>query len=140
DAPVPLGADKYGAQTREEKAILDGLSAQAIAYLEPIALPQLTYINHLLMSLKGVTTYSAKRDILADIAKAAQGENLATEKFKSLFDEWLNGFEKIFSYSALSVDIGHDITDEWKIHVCLYCNDEPIQTKGSRVKFRTDLD
>lgn len=140
DAPIPPGVDKYGAQSREEKAVLDGLSAQAIAYLEPVVGPQLTYINHLLMSLKGATTYSAKRDALADIAKAAQGENLATEKFKNLFYDWINDFENIFSYSALSSDIGHDITDEWKIHICLYCNDEPIQTKGNRVRFRTDLD
>lgn len=140
DAPIPSDVDKFGAQTREEKAVLDGLSAQAIVFLQPIAGPQLTYINHLLMSLKGAATYSAKRDILADISKAAQGENLATEKFKGLFDNWINEFEKVFSYSALSADIGHDITDEWKIYICLYCNDEPIQTKGSRVRFRTDLD
>ncbi|MNJ17325.1 hypothetical protein D3C77_116020 [compost metagenome] len=140
DAPIPQGVDKYRAQTRDEKATLDELSVQAIAYLEPIARPQLTYINHLLISLKDATTYSAKRDILADIVKAAQGENLATEKFKELFYKWINDFEKVFSYSALSSDIGHDITDEWKIHICLYCNDEPIQTKGNRVKFRTDLD
>ncbi|MBN0764843.1 hypothetical protein JTM21_40955, partial [Pseudomonas aeruginosa] len=93
----------------------------------------LTYISHLLMSLKGAVTYSAKREILANIVKAARGENIATEKFKKIFDDWINSFEDVFSYSALSLDIGHDITDEWKIHVCLYCNDEPIQTKGSRV-------
>ncbi|MGU1931445.1 hypothetical protein ACSEV3_26805 [Pseudomonas aeruginosa] len=140
DAPIPAGVDKNGAQTREEKAVLDELSEQAIAYLEPIAAPELTYISHLLMSLKGAVTYSAKREILANIVKAARGENIATEKFKKIFDDWINSFEDVFSYSALSLDIGHDITDEWKIHVCLYCNDEPIQTKGSRVRFRTDLD
>ncbi|NWL05323.1 hypothetical protein [Pseudomonas hunanensis] len=140
NAPIPPDVDKYRAQTREEKAILDELSAQAIAYLEPISKPQLTYINHLLNSLKAAENYSTKRSILADIVKAAQGENLATEKFKDLFYDWINDFEKVFSYSALSSDIGHDITDEWKIHICLYCNDEPIQTKGDRVKFRTDLD
>lgn len=140
NVPIPTGVDKYGAQTREEKAALDVLSAQAIDYLEPIAVPALTYISHLLMSLKRAVTYSAKRDALAEIAKAARGENIATEKFKKIFDAWVNNFEDIFNYSALSSDIGHDITDEWKIHVCLYCNDEPIQTKGSRVRFRTDLD
>ncbi|ELK0940974.1 hypothetical protein RZC99_007155, partial [Pseudomonas aeruginosa] len=32
DAPIPAGVDKNGAQTREEKAVLDELSEQAIAY------------------------------------------------------------------------------------------------------------
>lgn len=140
DAPIPMDIDQYGAQTQEDKAILNALSAQAIAFLEPIAVPGLTYINYLLKSLREAATYSAKRDILADIAKASQGDNLATKRFKDIFDGWVNDFEKIFSYSALSSDIGHDITDEWKINICLYCNDEPIETKGKRVRFRTDLD
>ncbi|MDF9753984.1 hypothetical protein ACVWY1_003105 [Pseudomonas sp. TE6288] len=140
DAPIPHNVDEYGARTRDEKNVLDALYVDAIAFLEAVTTPGLTYINSLLDLLRAAGGYARKRDALANIMKAAAGENLATEKFKEDFPEWINRFEGVFNYSALSSDIGHDITDEWKIFVCLYCNDEPIQTKGDQVKFRTDLD
>ncbi|CAN7585008.1 hypothetical protein LJR277_004114 [Pseudomonas sp. LjRoot277] len=138
--PIPDDIHAYEIRSAESKAVIDLICAEAIEFLLPIAAPEMTHMTSLLTQLQGANTAAKKRAALKIIKKTEQGNTLATENHKEIFPDWVNSFESVFNYSALSANIGHDIVDEWKIYVCLYCNDEPIQTKGKRTKIRTDLD
>jgi hypothetical protein len=138
--PIPEDIKSLNVRCEEGRASIDLISGNVVNFLRPVATPEKVYISSLLSELMVAPTYRGRRSALAAIYNAALGNNRATEQFLAIFPAWINAFEDIFNYSALSAALGHDIVDEWKIDVCLYCNHEPIQTQGKRVKFRTDLD
>lgn len=138
--PIPDDIDKLGVRTPDEKKNLDVICKDVSTFLEALVTEDRHYLSWLLANLKEATTYGAKRKALTMIRVAAQGNNRATEDFLERFPDWVNAFSGVFNYSELSAVMGHNIIDEWKIDVCLYCNQEPIQTQGKLFKQRADLD
>lgn len=139
-SPIPVGVESYGATTQHQKAELDNCWRAATDFLMGVATPEKVFLSNLLDKMLAAESYPEKRTALAAINTAARGSGRATKDFLSIFPAWINSFESVFNYQALSAAIGHDIVDGWSIDVCLYCNSEPIQTQGRRVRFRTDLD
>lgn len=138
--PVPENIKEFGARTAKEKEVLEVIYQETKAFLKGLVSDDKHYLAWLLAKLKSANTSSDKRKILKLILGTSQGNTRATEDYLKIFPDWVNDFSDVFNYPELSAKIGHDIVDEWKIDVCLYCNQEPIQTQGKRVKYRTDLD
>ena len=140
DIPIPKNVKNFSIKTKEDKRHLDIIFNETTAAITAIATLETVFLTHLLNRLTSALNHKEKRQILATIKTIQEGRNRANNSFLDIFPPWINAFESIFNYSALSANIGHDIIDEWKIDVCLYCNNEPIQTLGKRKKIRTDLD
>lgn len=139
-APIPFDINKYNARSKADKEILDSICSDAFAFLDNQRFKGLTYLSWLKNNLEKATKYAEKRRILHQISKAALGYVHVNDDYLDIFPDWINDFGKVFNYPDLSSSFGHDIVNEWKIHVCLYCNNEDIQSRGEEVGFRTDLD
>jgi hypothetical protein len=137
---VPVEISNYGVRSVNEKEVLDRLCDRAADFLASSRFKSCVYISFLKSSLSNAEKYSDKRKVLSLIAKAASGDIRASEDYLAMFPAWVNDFESIFSYPELSKKIGHKIIEEWGIDICLYCNNEDIQSRGVRVVYRTDLD
>lgn len=138
--PVPDDIHTYEVRSADSKAVIDKVCEETIDFLFPIVTADMAHMSSLLAKMQDANTSRKKRDALEALKKVEQGNTLATEKYKDLFPDWINSFESVFNYPALSKNIGHSIVDEFAVYVCLYCNDEPIQTIGRRAKIRPDLD
>ncbi|MNB97147.1 hypothetical protein D3C76_504190 [compost metagenome] len=138
--PIPENIKEFGARTPKEKETIETTLQTVKVFLQGLASDDKYYLSWLLNKLELATTSSAKRKALESILTASHGNTRATEDYLNIFPKWVNDFSEIFNYSELSAKIGHKIVDEWQIDVCLYCNQEPIQTQGKLVKYRTDLD
>lgn len=132
--------DNQEIRSSKGKTALEILATQVEAFLNDDRFKALTLLPKLLEELKTSKTASEKKRVLSKIRKAAKGDLILGEKDITIFPAWINDFSKVFSYPDLSKKIGHKIVNEWKIDVCLYCNDEGIQSRGKKDDFRTDLD
>jgi len=139
-APIPLDIDKYCIRSKVEKGILDGICEDAYTFLNHPRFNGLIYSSWLKKCLEEATKHSDKRRILYKISNAAFGYVKVNDDNAPNFPEWIENFSKVFNYADLSRNFGIDIVNELGIHVCLYCNNEDIQSRGEKVEFRTDLD
>ena len=132
--------DDHEIRSSQGKATLEILATQVEAFLSDNQFKALTLLPKLLKELTTSNKASKKKKALSKIRKAAKGDLILSEEDIKIFPTWINEFSKVFSYPDLSKKIGHKIINEWKIDVCLYCNDEGIQSRGNKDDFRTDLD
>lgn len=140
DIKIPANISTYKCQTKDEKAGIDVILTCAVDYLKHRITAGLVFIPSLLDLLVNAKTYSAKKSALQRVYNVAYGDIRATKKHLEIFPVWINTFEDVFSYSSLSSLMGLAIVQEWNINVCLYCNNESIQTRGDKIKLRADLD
>lgn len=140
ELPIAENLDIFEIKSKKGKLALESLVVQVERFLSERRLEDLTLLPLLLKSLKEAESASDKKKVLKKIYNASRGELILDENDIKEFPKWVNAFSKVFSYSDLSNKMGHRIIDEWKIDVCLYCNDEGIQSRGEDDEYRTDLD
>ncbi|UZE26658.1 hypothetical protein [Pseudomonas asplenii] len=138
--PIPENIESHHIKSKKGKIDLQAIVMSTDKFISKKNTNQLTLIPALLKDLRAATTASQKRKALTRISKAAQGDLTLTDNELKSFPKWINEFSTVFDYPHLSQNYGHNIVNEWKIDICLYCNDEGIQSRGEEDQFKTDLD
>lgn len=99
------------------------------------------YLPIIIAKMEGTTVSSEMKKQLTLINSMKLGKHVLSEEITSLFPTWVTSFYKIFDYDAMSNAFGHEITNEMDLNVCLYCNNEDIETiKKKGAESRPDLD
>lgn len=99
------------------------------------------YIPIIISKMEGTTVSSEMKKQLTLINSMKLGKHVLSDEIKSQFPTWVTSFYKIFDYDAMSNAFGHEITNEMDLNVCLYCNNEDIETiKKKGAESRPDLD
>ncbi|MEO4015139.1 hypothetical protein [Pseudomonas rossensis] len=137
---IPSNISKLNLRKRHDTIAIDVAVQNALEFLNHKATPDLSFTLSLLKLLSDSKLYGEKKKALGRIYNVAYGDFLLTKEDLKIFPLWIENFSKVFNYSDLSKKIGLAIVQELNINICLYCNNENIQTRGLKVKLRADLD
>lgn len=138
--PVPKDIETFKVKTVDDKHRLNDICFDTVKFLAQPKFENCSFLRRIKHDIEHTDNYVSRRKYLKKISQAANGYVDSSGNYLELFPGWINDFSKIFSYSELSRKLGLAIVKEWKIDVCLYCNNEGIQTRGEKNEFRADLD
>lgn len=129
---------------KTDKDRIKAIHEEVIAELEELLNErQSIYLPLIIADIKAATVASEIKKQLSKLNSMKLGNYIFKEKdnIKSLYPQWVNEFYNLFDYDAMSQSFGHDITTNMDLNICLYCNNEDIETiKVPGAEARPDLD
>ncbi|OBY73714.1 hypothetical protein [Acinetobacter gyllenbergii] len=104
-------------------------------------LHQSIYIPLIIRKMQSTTLASKIKEQLISLNSMKLGNHILDENIKSLYPNWVTEFANLFDYNAMSQVFGREITNNMDLDVCLYCNNEDIETINIEgAETRPDLD
>lgn len=102
---------------------------------------QSIYIPLIISDMQGTTVASEIKKQLTLLSSMKLGNHILSDDIKSQYPDWVTEFSNLFDYNAMSQVFGHEITNNMGLDVCLYCNNEDIETINVEgAETRPDLD
>ncbi|MGK8801159.1 hypothetical protein [Acinetobacter seifertii] len=95
----------------------------------------------IITQMENTSEISKMKKQLISINSMKLGNYILSDDEKELYPDWVNQFSNIFDYEAMATVFGHKITNDMELNVCLYCNNEDIESiKVKGAETRPDLD
>ena len=129
-------------QSKKAKDEIIQIHTRVIAELQVLSnTRQSILLPDIITNLQAARTPKTIKDQLKKINSIKLGNLVLTEVMKAQFPNWVNGFDNVFGYEAMSARFGREITTSMDLDICPYCNNEDIETISKKgAETRPDLD